>query len=92
MTTSPLPARLLAGLVCLVLSSCSTTDFAAGPGSANERRAASYAAGGRHAEAAGVYIALASTASGADKDRLTLVTEVTKDDLKAAPDYKPNGQ
>ena len=27
-----------------------------------------------------------------DKDRLTLVTEVTKDDLKAAPDYKPNGQ
>lgn len=73
MTTSPLPARLLAGLVCLVLSSCSTTDFAAGPGSANERRAASYAAGGRHAEAAGVYIALASTASGADKDRLTLL-------------------
>lgn len=27
-----------------------------------------------------------------DKDRLTLVTEVTKDDLKAAPDYRANGQ
>jgi outer membrane PBP1 activator LpoA protein len=67
------PAPLAISLLCLLVSSCSTTDFASAPGSQNERRASSYASSGRHAEAAGVYIGLASNASGAERDRLTLL-------------------
>ncbi|MCI0517484.1 MAG: penicillin-binding protein activator [Woeseiaceae bacterium] len=73
MMKTPSAARIATGLLCLILSSCSTTDFASSPGSANERRAANYAADGRHADAAGVYIGLASAATGTDKDRLTLL-------------------
>ncbi len=67
------PTTVATGLLCLIVSACSTTDFASAPGSQNERRASSYANSGRHAEAAGVYIGLASGASGPERDRLTLL-------------------
>lgn len=67
--TSP----VVIGLLCLIVGSCSTTDFSSAPGSQSERRASSFASSGRHAEAAGVYIGLASNASGPERDRLTLL-------------------
>ena len=63
---------LLAGLAC-ILSACSTTDFSGATGSQSERRASSYAASGRHAEAAGIYIGLASGAESYERDRFTLL-------------------
>jgi outer membrane PBP1 activator LpoA protein len=48
-------------------------DFSGAQGSQNERRAGNFASSGRHAEAAGVYIGLASTAQGLERDRYTLL-------------------
>lgn len=58
-----------AGLFIL-LSACATSDrFASDP----EMRAATLAESGRHADAAALYIELASRASGEQRDRLTLL-------------------
>jgi hypothetical protein len=66
--------RLVAmAFFALIVNGCSTTDFASGSRSPNERRAISYASSGRHAEAAGVYIGLASTVQGTESDRYTLL-------------------
>ena len=51
------------------LGGCATADF----GSQNERRAEAFAASGQHMEAAGIYIGLASGATGPRRDMLTLL-------------------
>jgi outer membrane PBP1 activator LpoA protein len=57
----------------LLLSACATTDFGSYGGGQNERRAETLAQDGRYADAAGLYIGLAADASGAERDRLTLL-------------------
>jgi outer membrane PBP1 activator LpoA protein len=52
---------------------CATGDFGGFPGGQSERRAASLAQAGQHIDAAGVYIGLATGASGGERDRLTLL-------------------
>lgn len=60
-------------IVCaLVLQGCATTTPGSGV-SQGERRALQLASEGRHDEAAGQYIGLASSASGGERDRLTLL-------------------
>jgi len=74
-TLKPVTSRILlacAGLLCL-LSACETTDFSRYDGGQPEARAANMARTGHHAEAAALYIDLASSASGTDRDRLTLL-------------------
>lgn len=56
----------------LLLGACASTDFA-GLGGQNESRAETLAQDGRYADAAGLYIGLASSAGGAERDRLTLL-------------------
>jgi outer membrane PBP1 activator LpoA protein len=57
-------------VLLLFLGACETTGFAGPPG---ESRAERFARNGQHADAAGIYIGLASTAGGAERDRLTLL-------------------
>lgn len=65
----------LAGLVLMLfaLSACETTGFSGISGLSGEPRAERLAADGRHADAASEYIGLASAASGAERERLTLL-------------------
>lgn len=56
-----------------LLAGCATGDFPGMPGSQSERRAAMLGKEGRHEEAAGMYIGLASGAYGIERDRLTLL-------------------
>lgn len=63
-------ALLVAALYAL--AGCETTGFA-GIGRSGEDQALMLAAEGRHAEAAGAYIALASNAIDTERDRLTLL-------------------
>ena len=63
-------AWLLAGV--LLLGGCETTGLA-GPGGASESRAERLAEDGRHADAAGAYMGLATGAAGPERDRLTLL-------------------
>lgn len=80
MSNVPHPARvshLQASLVLLLLAlvtlgGCETTGFGAITGT-GEDRADRLAEKGQHAEAASAYIALASDAIGAERDRLTLL-------------------
>jgi outer membrane PBP1 activator LpoA protein len=66
-------ARLFVILLTMVLvASCATGDLG-GYGMSAEQRAASLAQSGRHDEAAGAYIGLATEAGGAERDRLTLL-------------------
>lgn len=62
--------RLLPAAAAILLAGCATTDY--GPG-ASERRAEGLARGGQHADAAAVYIGLASSTQGTERDRLTLL-------------------
>ena len=64
------PRYFLAVLLALVVSGCETPDFVGGT---PERRAEAMALEGRHADAASLYIGLASTAIGTERDRLTLL-------------------
>lgn len=57
-------------LIALLLAGCETGSYASG---SPERRAASLARNGEHAEAAAKYIGLATTAQGRKRDRLTLL-------------------
>jgi len=57
----------------LLLSACVSTDFYDLGGGQNESRAEELSADGRYADAAGIYIGLASAAGGAERDRLTLL-------------------
>ena len=68
-------SRLMTGilLAATLLAGCATTDFGGRSGSQAERRAETLARDGRHGDAAGVYIGLASEASGTERDRLTLL-------------------
>jgi outer membrane PBP1 activator LpoA protein len=70
-------SRALFSAACLALiliaSGCSITDSTGGSGTTPERRASAFANTGRHAEAAGIYIGLASAAQGVERDRLTLL-------------------
>ena len=59
----------IAAFLCL-LGACATTEFGGGQ---METRAADLARSGQHAQAAAVYIDLASRASGLERDRLTLL-------------------
>lgn len=70
-------SRSLASVVVLlttllVLSSCGTTGFGGLSGS-GENRAERLARDGRHDDAAGAYIGLATDAVGVERDRLTLL-------------------
>lgn len=66
--------RLLAVLAGMLLASaCATTNFGDFPGSQSERRAEALSRNGQFADAAGIYIGLASGASGQERDRLTLL-------------------
>lgn len=60
-------------LLAVLASGCSTTDFGGFAGAQNEQRAESLAQDGRYADAAGIYIGLASSAEGSERDRLTLL-------------------
>lgn len=56
----------------LALGACETTGYSTG-GAQGERRAEMLAEDGRHADAAGAYIGLATQARGVEQDRLTLL-------------------
>jgi hypothetical protein len=62
-----------AGLLCVLLGACETTDFSRYGSGQPEARAANMARAGQHAEAASLYIDLATQASGPERDRLTLL-------------------
>ena len=68
-------ARLAGVMVAAaaLLAGCATGDFGGIAGSGSERRAEMLRDDGRHDEAAGIYIGLASEASGIERDRLTLL-------------------
>lgn len=64
-------ASVLGLLVLLLfLGACETTGFISPPG---ESRAERFARNSQHADAAGIYIGLASAAEGIERDRLTLL-------------------
>lgn len=70
--------RLLASiavmiLTSLALSACGTTGGGGWSGRPSEARAERFARNGGHAEAADIYISLATNASSAERDRLTLL-------------------
>ena len=72
------PRRLLASLALLAtavlaLVGCETTGLAGWGAVPGEPRAERLAATGAHAEAAAVYISLATDASASERDRLTLL-------------------
>jgi outer membrane PBP1 activator LpoA protein len=60
-------------LMTVLVAGCETTGFGTIGGSQNEKRAESLAMSGRHADAAGIYIGMATQAMGAERDRLTLL-------------------
>lgn len=61
-------------LICaLILSACATTDFGGFGGESGEQRARTLAENGRHDDAAGAYIGLATNVGGIERDRLTLL-------------------
>ena len=62
----------LVAVIALILGGCATGDFGAS-GPQGERRAEALAAEGRYLDAAGLYIGLASEATGIERDRLTLL-------------------
>jgi outer membrane PBP1 activator LpoA protein len=57
----------------LLAAGCATSGFGDFPGSQNERRAETLAQDNRYDDAAGIYIGLATSASGTERDRLTLL-------------------
>jgi len=59
-------------LLLFALSACETTGggLSSQPG---ERRAERFAQDGEHYDAAGIYIGMASTVSGSERDRLTML-------------------
>jgi outer membrane PBP1 activator LpoA protein len=59
--------------LALLLNACATSDFGGYGSSQNERRAETLAENGQFADAAGAYIGLASSATGQERDRLTLL-------------------
>ena len=59
--------------IAFLLNACATSDFGGYGGGENERRAETLSAAGQYADAAGVYIGLASETSGQERDRLTLL-------------------
>lgn len=70
--------KFIRHIVCLailasLLNACATTDFGGFGGDQNEQRARAMAASGRHEDAAGAYIGLATDGSGMERDRLTLL-------------------
>ncbi len=70
----PSVASLIALLLTmLVVSACETTGFGGISGMSGEARAERLAADGRHEDAAREYIGLAASASGIERDRLTLM-------------------
>lgn len=56
-----------------MLGGCASTDFSGFSGGQSERRAEVLAEQGRHDDAAAMYIGMASSASGTQRDRLTLL-------------------
>ncbi|MEX0976770.1 MAG: penicillin-binding protein activator [Woeseia sp.] len=60
-------------LTGFLLSACATGDFGGFAGNQAERRADTLAMRGQHADAAALYIDLASRATGNERDRLTLL-------------------
>lgn len=60
-------------LATILLSACATSDFGGFSGGQTERRAENYARNNQYDDAAGVYIGLATRASGPERDRLTLL-------------------
>ena len=60
-------------LALFALSACETTGLGGLSGMSGEARAERLASNGRHDDAAREYIGLASTASGSERDRLTLL-------------------
>ena len=64
---------IVAIVAACFLSACATGGFSGGLGSQSERRAEALADSGRYADAASIYIGLASGASGVERDRLTLL-------------------
>ncbi|GMR16998.1 MAG: penicillin-binding protein activator [Gammaproteobacteria bacterium] len=67
---NPLHNALFLIAIALLASACATTD---GAGSQSERRAQRLADSGQHADAAALYVGLASAAAGPERDRLTLL-------------------
>lgn len=66
--------RIFALLVITsLISACETTGFGVSGRSDSEQRAELLAEQGRHADAAGIYIGLATQAPGSERDRLTLL-------------------
>ena len=63
----------LLAVAALLLGGCATGDFPGMAGSQSERRAEVLRDEGRHDEAAGLYIGLASATGGTERDRLTLL-------------------
>jgi len=57
----------------LALSACATTEFGGFGGGSGEQRARAFAENGRHDDAAGAYIGLATNVEGLERDRLTLL-------------------
>lgn len=70
-TYSARPALLL--IATLLLTACATSDFGGFSGGQNERRAETLSQNNRYDDAAGIYIGLATEASGSERDRLTLL-------------------
>lgn len=60
-------------LFAACLAGCATGEFGGSGVSSTERRAGNLAAAGQHADAAGLYIGLASSAAGGERERLTLL-------------------
>ncbi len=74
MNYPPTFRRVALLLICaLILSGCATTDFGGFGGGSGEQRARTFAENGRHDDAAGAYIGLATNADGMERDRLTLL-------------------
>lgn len=64
---------VLALIATLMLAACATSDFGGFAGGQNERRAQNLSQNNQYDDAAGIYIGLAAQASGAERDRLTLL-------------------
>jgi len=60
-------------MATLTLAACATSDFGGFSGGQSERRAEVLSQNRRYDDAAGVYIGLATEASGSERDRLTLL-------------------
>ena len=70
--TKSIRASLLL-IATLLLAACATSDFGGFSGGQNERRAETLSQNNQYEDAAGVYIGLATRASGTERDRLTLL-------------------